>query len=92
MKRLTRGKVITVLGVVFACSPAPGQETPPDTVLLNGKIFTGIASRPYVEALAIGGERIMATSDMKTTQAMAGPKTNVIDLHGGVPYVEPQNS
>ena len=36
-----------------------------------------------MEALAIRGERIVATGDTKTIQAMAGPKTNAIDLHGG---------
>ena len=82
MKKLTWRNVIAVLGVVCACSPALTQEIPPDTVLLNGKIFTGVASRPYVEALAIRGERIVATGDTKTIQAMVGPKTNAIDLHG----------
>jgi len=68
--------------VVCACSHALAQEAKPDTVLLDGKIFTGVASRPYVQAVAILGERIMATGDTKTIQAMAGPKTNAIDLHG----------
>jgi predicted amidohydrolase YtcJ len=50
--------------------------------LLKGKIFTGVASRPYVEAIAIRGERIVATGDTVTIQAMAGPNTKLIDLHG----------
>jgi predicted amidohydrolase YtcJ len=82
MKKLTTRTSITVLCVVCACSHAPAQETRPDTVLLNGKIFTGVASRPYVEAVAIHGERIVATGDTKTIQAMAGPKTNAVELHG----------
>jgi predicted amidohydrolase YtcJ len=49
----------------------------------NGKIFTSVASRPYVEALAIRGERIVATGESNTIQAMAGPGTKAIDLHGG---------
>jgi predicted amidohydrolase YtcJ len=83
MKKLTTKAMIAVVWVVCACSHAPAQEAKPDTVLLNGKIFTGVASRPYVEAVAIRGERIVATGDTKTIQAMAGPKTNAIDLHGG---------
>src|SRR5580704_14982137 len=59
------------------------QQPKPDLVLLNGKIFTSVVARPYVEALAIRGERIVATGDTKTIQAMAGPRTNAIDLHGG---------
>jgi hypothetical protein len=31
-------------------------SNPPDTVLFNGKIFTGDASHPYVQALAIRGK------------------------------------
>jgi predicted amidohydrolase YtcJ len=83
MKKLTTKAMIAVACVVCAWSHAPAQEAKPDTVLLNGKIFTGVASRPYVQAVAILGERIVATGDTKTIQAMAGPKTNAIDLHGG---------
>jgi predicted amidohydrolase YtcJ len=82
MKKLATKAMIVVVCVVCACSHAPAQEAKPDTVLLNGKIFTGVASRPYVQAVAIRGERIIATGDTKTIQAMAGPKTNAIDLHG----------
>ena len=82
MKKLATKALIVVVCVVCACSHAPAQEAKPDTVLLNGKIFTGAASRPYVQAVAILGDRIMATGDMKTIQAMVGPKTNAIDLHG----------
>ncbi len=82
MKNLAKTSLIGVLWIACACGLASSQEMPPDTVLLNGKIFTGVASRPYVEALAIRGERIVATGDTKTIHAMAGKKTNAIDLHG----------
>jgi len=58
------------------------QPAAPDLILVNGKIFTSIAAHPYVEALAIRADRIVATGDTRTIQALAGPKTNVIDLHG----------
>jgi predicted amidohydrolase YtcJ len=83
VKKLTTKAMIAVVCTVCAWSHAPAQEAKPDTVLLNGKIFTGVASRPYVQAVAIRGERIVATGDTKTIQAMAGPKTNAIDLRGG---------
>ena len=82
MKKFTTRNVIASLCVVCACCYAPAQKIQPDTVMLNGKIFTGVASSPYVEALAIRGERIVATGDTKTIRALAGPKTNAIDLHG----------
>jgi predicted amidohydrolase YtcJ len=58
-------------------------QADPDLILFNGKIFTSVVARPYVEALAIRGERIVATGDTKTIRSMAGPKTNLIDLRGG---------
>lgn len=75
--------VIALLCVVCAGFAHAGDRQPADTVLVNGKIFTGVTSQPYVEALAITGERIAATGTTKAIGAMAGPKTHVIDLHGG---------
>ena len=82
MKKLTKADLILSLCVACASSNAFAQQIPPDSVLIHGKIFTGIASRPYAEAIAIQGERIVATGDTKTIQALAGPKTKIIDLHG----------
>jgi len=58
------------------------QQTPPDLILLNGKIFTSNASQPYVEALAIRGERIVATGTAKEISALADKHTKQIDLGG----------
>ena len=58
------------------------QQPKPDLILLNGKIFTSVIAHPYVEALAIRGDLIIATGDTVTIRAMAGPATRQIDLHG----------
>jgi hypothetical protein len=55
MKKLTTKAMFAVVCIACAFSHAPAQEGQPDTVLLNGKIFTGVASHPYVQALAIRG-------------------------------------
>jgi predicted amidohydrolase YtcJ len=73
--------IVVCLAIVCAWPSALAQQADPDLILLNGKIFTGVAARPYVEALAIRGERIVAIGDTRTIQAMAGAKTNAIDLH-----------
>ena len=52
---------------------ALNAQAKPDLVLLNGKIFTSVAAHPYVQALAICGDRILATGDTKTFEKMAGP-------------------
>ena len=77
-------KIFLSFGLLcLSMSASAQQQGDPDLILFDGKIFTSIAAHPYVEALAIRGERIVATGDTKTIQAMAGPKTNAIDLHGG---------
>ncbi len=58
------------------------QDSRPDMVLLSGKIFTGDAAHPYVQALAIRGERIVATGDSAKIKSLAGPQTMQIDLIG----------
>ena len=75
---------LLVFGVLF-CSLAllgAGQQAAPDYVLFNGKIFTSGSAHPYVEALAIRGERIVAADEAVKVQALAGPRTKRIDLGG----------
>jgi predicted amidohydrolase YtcJ len=80
---LTMRKIFLCFGIFCLGTSALAQQADPDLILFNGKIFTSVEARPYVEALAIRGERIVAAGDTKTIQAMAGPKTKAIDLHGG---------
>jgi predicted amidohydrolase YtcJ len=63
--------------------PTRAEQAKPDLILFNGKIFTSVAAQPYVEALAIRGDRIVATGDTTTIRAMAGSATRQVDLHGG---------
>lgn len=58
------------------------QEPTPDFVLYNGKIFTSNAAHPYVQALAIRGDRITATGGSAKIKSLAGPRTKEIDLGG----------
>lgn len=75
---------LLIFGVLFSLFPSLGaeQQPAPDFVLLNGKIFTSDSVHPYVEALAIRGERIVATGDSAKVQALADPHTKRIDLGG----------
>jgi predicted amidohydrolase YtcJ len=75
-------KVFLSLGLLCLSPFAFAQQTNPDLILFNGNVFTSIASAPYVEALAVRGDRIVATGDTKAILAMAGPHTTQIDLHG----------
>ena len=53
-----------------------------DTVLFNGKIFTANDSQPWVQALAIKGERVIAVGDTPAMLALAGRSTRRLDLGG----------
>jgi len=69
-----------ILSLVGAFAAAESGKA--DLVLFHGKIFTSDAVHPYVQALAIRGERIIATGDSAEIEALAGPQTREIDLGG----------
>lgn len=51
-----------------------------DLILTNGKIFTGDPEGPHAEAIAIGGDRIVAVGTADEIAGLAGEKTRTIDL------------
>ena len=57
-------------------------STVPDTVLVNGRVFTSNPDQPWAEALAIRGERIIAVGTSQAIAATAGSATRHIDLGG----------
>ncbi|MBB4063066.1 amidohydrolase [Gellertiella hungarica] len=54
----------------------------PDRILVNGRIFTLDPAKPWVEALAVSGGRIVATGSTGVIESMAGAGTDRIDLGG----------
>ena len=67
------------LGLVLGCQ-APGPA--PDLVLLTGKVFTADSSRPWAQAIAIRGERIVAVGPNDSIVRLAGSGTKRLDLGG----------
>ncbi|MGD8584058.1 MAG: amidohydrolase [Chloroflexota bacterium] len=51
-------------------------------ILKNGRIYTQDRSRTTTEAVAIIGERILATGSEHEVMALAGPRSEIIDLEG----------
>ena len=76
--------LLSPLALTLLAALSSGQQSPADVILLNGKIFTSDSAHPYVEALAIRGERIVATGGVESVQKLAGPQTKRIDLGGRV--------
>lgn len=54
----------------------------PDLVLVNAKVFTADAARPYAEALAVETGRIAAVGTTTEIYALAGPITRIVDVGG----------
>lgn len=65
-----------------AAQPASGSGGPADTVLINGRIATLNGRRPFVSALAIRGEKIIAGGSDAEVAPFRGADTRTIDLGG----------
>lgn len=61
---------------------SPPAQSHATLLLLHGKIWTGNANRPEVEAVAIRQERIVAVGKSRDLQRLADSNTTVIDLRG----------
>jgi predicted amidohydrolase YtcJ len=53
-----------------------------DLVLVNGRVYTLDAQRPWAEAVAIQGERIVAVGRSAEIRKLVGAATKVLDLAG----------
>ncbi|SNS41914.1 hypothetical protein SAMN05421770_101890 [Granulicella rosea] len=66
----------------FSHAFAQSPQASPDLILRHGHIFTGDPAKPWVEAVSIQGEKILATGSDALIEPTAGKRTQVIDLHG----------
>ena len=55
-----------------------------DLALLGGSLWTGDDARPWAEAVAVRGEKIVAVGTSKDIRRLVGPGTRVIDLAGAL--------
>ena len=74
---------VTLVAVALTLSACAGASAP-DLVIRHAKVFTNDTSRPWAEAVAIKGERVVAVGDDATVAALAGASTKVIDAGGRV--------
>ncbi|TYB41188.1 amidohydrolase [Actinomadura chibensis] len=58
------------------------MDANPDLVLLNGEVLTVDAEFSAAQALAITGGTVIAVGDTAEIRALAGPRTEVVDLRG----------
>ncbi len=78
----------TALAPVFLATDARAEEPkaatdgPADFVFHNGPVYTVAGAAPWADAVAVRGNTIVHVGDADGAMAMAGPKTQVIDLKG----------
>jgi predicted amidohydrolase YtcJ len=63
-----------------ACSG--GTRAPVTLAVVNARIWTGDAKRPWAEAIAARGDRIAAVGSSAEIRKLAGTDAKVIDAHG----------
>ena len=81
MKR-TRTSLILASAVLAAASVRAAETQSIDLLLVNAKVYTVDTARPWAEAVATSGDRIVAVGTSAELRRRAGPKTRVLDLHG----------
>ena len=67
-----------------ALAAACAGPVAPDVVITNGRVFTNDTARPWAEAIAIKGERVVAVGEAGAVLATKGSSTRVIDAGGRV--------
>jgi len=63
-------------------SGLPAQQAPADLVVTNARIYTADANRPLAEALAVREGRLLFVGSRRGAEALAGPRTERLDLRG----------
>jgi hypothetical protein len=66
---------------LLAGNQAP-PSAPPDLILVNGRVYTLDSARPWAEAVAVRGDRIVGVGTSAEMRQTAGSSTRVIDLKG----------
>lgn len=83
--RITRAVVCATLAIGPFLAGAQGTKLrAPTLILTGGKIFTADSTRPWAEALAIRGDRIVAVGTTADVRRLAGRATREIALAGRV--------
>ncbi len=52
--------------------------------IVNARVWTGDARRPWADAIAVSGDRIAAVGSSAEVRKLAGAETRVIDAQGGM--------
>jgi predicted amidohydrolase YtcJ len=79
---MRKSAVVVAIVLISAVICYALQAPAPSLVLVNGRVYTLDAARPWAEAVAIAGARITAVGTTADVRPLAAAATRVIDLKG----------
>jgi hypothetical protein len=81
---VTPARALTVVAAAALLAGACSRPVrdPADLILTNARVYTVDEQRPWAEAVAVRGERIVAVGAKAAVARLRGPKTRVVDLRG----------
>ncbi|MGB9074950.1 MAG: amidohydrolase [Terriglobales bacterium] len=82
LPQLRFGFLLFVLLWTCALAASDAALLPADVIVIHARIYTVNAQHHWAEAMAIGGDRILAVGDMAQIDAYRGGTTKVIDAGG----------
>jgi predicted amidohydrolase YtcJ len=74
--------LVALLSSAAALRPSEPAPAAPDRAWLNGQVWTGDPARPWAEALAVRGDRIVAVGTTALVRKTLGAKAEAVDLRG----------
>ncbi len=76
--------ILPALAVAAALSSCTGSapEAEADLLLVGARVWTGWDEKPWAEAVAVIGDRIVAVGTSRELEPYRGPSTRVLDLEG----------
>lgn len=77
MRMLSVPLLVAAVGF-SACGARSDSPARPADLIVYGRVWTGDSARPWVRAVAIAGDSIVAVGDSASLAAMQGPKTRVV--------------
>ena len=81
-----RPSILLPILLPLACMTTPAPSTsagsPPSLAIVNARVWTGDAARPWADAVAIAGDEIVAVGSSAEVRKLAREDTRVIDGSG----------
>lgn len=81
MRLPTLAVLVALAGCMTAPKPVPDAEAA-TLAVINARVWTGDARRPWAEAVAARGERLIAVGSNEEVSRVSGSGTRVIDAKG----------